>query len=173
MVTALKVTSKSVDNTQRKSAQEMLASIQSWQHWDEIGLVVAKEYYVTSKDFAVALPEYQKFLCLAVMGYEGLGMYSNLVDMLWHGHILTTVLYAEFCTSILGKFVHHIPNTAVMVSEEEWKTCRSCRNCSISCKFCSGGGSGGSKETFIAAYQAAFGPISPVWELSQSDGIAC
>ena len=174
MVTTLNVTGKSVDNTQRKLAQEMLAAIQNWQHWDEIGLVVAKEYDVTSKDFAIALPEYQKFLCLAAMGYEGLGMYSNRVAMLWCAHILSTTLYADFCASVVGKFVHHSPNTVTIKNEEV--PCKICQVCSIRCNVCQSDGmyGKGSKETFVAAYQAIFGPISPIWEeLSEPDAMTC
>lgn len=36
-------------------------------------------------------------------------MPSHAVDEAWHGLILCTARYAEFCTSAYGRFLHHNP----------------------------------------------------------------
>ncbi|MEO0421850.1 MAG: hypothetical protein AAF184_05910 [Pseudomonadota bacterium] len=37
------------------------------------------------------------------------GMYSERADAIWHTHILHTRAYAEFCTEVVGRFIHHTP----------------------------------------------------------------
>ncbi|MFI1401082.1 glycine-rich domain-containing protein [Streptomyces sp. NPDC020681] len=36
---------------------------------------------------------------------------SKLVDIGWHTFILHTVDYADFCERVVGRFVHHVPET--------------------------------------------------------------
>lgn len=38
-----------------------------------------------------------------------IGMPSHAVDEAWHGLILCTARYAEFCTEAYGQFLHHHP----------------------------------------------------------------
>ncbi len=38
-----------------------------------------------------------------------IGMPSHAVDEAWHGFILCTARYAEFCTAAYGTFLHHHP----------------------------------------------------------------
>lgn len=37
------------------------------------------------------------------------GMYSDVVDGVWHQHILFTKDYQSFCSSLFGHFIHHDP----------------------------------------------------------------
>lgn len=41
-----------------------------------------------------------------------IGMPSRAVDEAWHGFILCTVAYAEFCDAAYGRFLHHYPEGA-------------------------------------------------------------
>lgn len=41
-----------------------------------------------------------------------IGMPSHAVDEAWHGFILCTRLYADFCTRAYGRFLHHYPDGA-------------------------------------------------------------
>lgn len=41
-----------------------------------------------------------------------IGMPSHAVDEAWHGLILCTERYAEFCTRAYGRFLHHYPEGA-------------------------------------------------------------
>ena len=34
---------------------------------------------------------------------------SNVIDGIWHAHILHTKLYADFCSRLQGSFIHHEP----------------------------------------------------------------
>ncbi|OQS16970.1 hypothetical protein B0T36_03900 [Nocardia donostiensis] len=38
-----------------------------------------------------------------------IGMPSRAVDEAWHGLILCTEMYAEFCAAAYGRFLHHYP----------------------------------------------------------------
>jgi hypothetical protein len=40
---------------------------------------------------------------------KAIGMPSRAVDEAWHGLILCTVRYSEFCAAAYGKFLHHNP----------------------------------------------------------------
>lgn len=41
-----------------------------------------------------------------------IGMPSHAVDEAWHGFILCTKRYAEFCATAYGRFLHHFPDGA-------------------------------------------------------------
>jgi hypothetical protein len=44
---------------------------------------------------------------LALRNGKAIGMPSRAVDEAWHGLILCTARYSEFCTTAYGKFLHH------------------------------------------------------------------
>jgi hypothetical protein len=46
---------------------------------------------------------------LALRDDQVIGMPSHAVDEAWHGLILCTASYAEFCQSAYGRFLHHHP----------------------------------------------------------------
>lgn len=47
------------------------------------------------------------YLCAAHNGY--LPVPNELVDEVWHSHILFTSDYSAFCNQVAGKFLHHCP----------------------------------------------------------------
>lgn len=91
------------------AADSLLSSIERWDGWDAIQKGAAKEYGIPEWDFYTILPEYQKFMGLIALGYKGLGMWSQKVDLVWHAHILNTQRYENFCRTIIGEMVHHVP----------------------------------------------------------------
>ncbi len=120
----------------RDKALATLDAIKRWPHWDEVFLNCVKESPLTYEAFASAvqagdtsrsafddalvasqmtreeferyLPEYQKYMALC-KHYPGTGMLSTRVDAIWHGHMLVTDRYQEFCDQFIGRFVHHLP----------------------------------------------------------------
>jgi hypothetical protein len=46
-----------------------------------------------------------------------LSMPSVIVDDLWHEWVLHTRDYAEFCDAALGRFLHHVPESAMSVTD--------------------------------------------------------
>lgn len=48
----------------------------------------------------------------SMQGRKMIGMPSRAVDELWHGLILCTAQYAEFCRRAYGDFLHHHPEGA-------------------------------------------------------------
>lgn len=56
-----------------------------------------------------AILEYKKFMYLAAVS-DAMVSPSEIVDVVWHQHLIFTQSYEDFC-SVLGKKVAHIPST--------------------------------------------------------------
>jgi len=56
-----------------------------------------------------AIEEYKKFMYLAATSNQMVSP-SEIVDIVWHQHLIFTQSYKEFC-DILGKKIEHIPST--------------------------------------------------------------
>jgi hypothetical protein len=70
---------------------------------------LARENFWTESFTKLALVEYKKFMYLAATsGY--MVSPSEIVDIVWHQHLIFTQSYQEFC-KILGKQIEHIPST--------------------------------------------------------------
>jgi hypothetical protein len=58
------------------------------------------------------------------MSFKGLrpgvraGMFSDIIDGVWHQHILFTEDYARFGNDIFGFFIHHVPCNVMDLSDE-------------------------------------------------------
>lgn len=53
--------------------------------------------------------ELKRFLIIcAITSDAKIGM-KGPIDKLWHAFILFTKLYAEFCETVAGRFIHHFP----------------------------------------------------------------
>jgi hypothetical protein len=51
--------------------------------------------------------------CAPALGHRRMiGMPSRAVDEAWHGLILCTALYSEFCDKAYGRYLHHHPEGA-------------------------------------------------------------
>ncbi|MFI2282888.1 hypothetical protein [Nocardia beijingensis] len=48
----------------------------------------------------------------AMRDNQVIGMPSHAVDEAWHGFILCTMRYADFCAKAYGRFLHHFPEGA-------------------------------------------------------------
>jgi len=94
---------------EEQTVDTILFRIQQWDGWIAIQKGVAKEYSMPEREFYLILPEYQKFMGLLALGYRGIGMWSQKVDVIWHAHILNTQRYENFCRTIIGEMVHHVP----------------------------------------------------------------
>lgn len=70
---------------------------------------LAKENFWTRNFTDRALSEYRKFMYLAATS-EWMVSPSEIIDQVWHQHLVFTQSYAEFC-SLIGKSVQHIPST--------------------------------------------------------------
>jgi hypothetical protein len=61
--------------------------------------------YFTDK----AVLEYKKFMYLATISKQMVSP-SEIVDIVWHQHLIYTKSYADFC-EVIGKKIHHVPST--------------------------------------------------------------
>src|SRR6478672_9835292 len=52
-------------------------------------------------------------VCCAYRRRAPLGMPSRAVDYAWHSFILDTAAYRDFCERAYGRFLDHIPDTAM------------------------------------------------------------
>lgn len=87
-----------------------------------------------------AVTEFKKYMALFALGYENLGMISDEVDEVWHGFILFTKAYTEFCANVFGRYIHHAPNTS--------RNPQLTRECVLN---------------FTGAYERVFGELHAVW----------
>lgn len=78
---------------------------------EEYGFTIrlAKENYWTKKFTESAILEYKRFMYLAATT-DRMVSPSNIVDKVWHLHLVYTNSYKEFC-NLLGKEIQHIPST--------------------------------------------------------------
>src|SRR5438067_2444784 len=116
-------------------------------------------------------------------------MFSAEVDKSWHTHILNTLRYEEFCITVIGKKIHHMPNLKAVPESKEpdciepgpsckepdpSPSCRepdpnpSCREAPVSSH-----NRTYTVEQFRRAYTSAYGPIpEDVWHLPAADDSA-
>lgn len=66
-----------------------------------------------------AITEYKKFMYLAATS-DYMVSPSEIVDVVWHQHLIFTQSYNEFCT-LLGKNIQHIPSTHNREEAEKFK----------------------------------------------------
>lgn len=70
---------------------------------------LANENYWTKAFTELAILEYRKFMYLAATS-EMMVSPSEIVDTVWHQHLIFTQSYSSFCT-LIGKQIQHIPST--------------------------------------------------------------
>jgi hypothetical protein len=63
----------------------------------------------TAEELNLAEREYRRFLALNLAHPGESIVPCEIVDVVWHGHILDTAAYAEDCERIFGFFLHHFP----------------------------------------------------------------
>lgn len=63
----------------------------------------------TINELDLAEREYRRFLALNIAYPEESIVPCEMVDVVWHGHILDTAAYAGDCEQIFGFFLHHFP----------------------------------------------------------------
>lgn len=109
--------------------------------------LLAKEYIAT------AVAEYRLFLLLQWMNRDSKQILvpTSFADEVWHQHILDTRAYGEFCSRLLGFYLHHITgidpdtpehDTALRNTQElERRQTHKDRNDSYVYGGCGGGGS--------------------------------
>ena len=78
---------------------------------EEYGFTIRliKENFWTKNFADKAILEYKKFMYLAATS-DRMVSPSEIIDKVWHLHLVYTKSYADFCT-ILGKQIQHIPST--------------------------------------------------------------
>lgn len=80
---------------------------------------LAKQNFWT-KDFTLdAIREYKKFMYLAATS-DNMVSPSEIVDVVWHQHLIFTQSYQDFCT-VIGKQVQHVPSTHSRVQFTQFK----------------------------------------------------
>lgn len=161
---------------------KVLARLQDWEHWNIVQQIAEKEYRISKEEFALLLPEYQKFLVLAGTSAQGISMCSARIDLLWHAHLLHTKLYEMCCKKHFGKMLHHVPNLDARVLHEcstpdDICTGKPCGTCTTDPGKCTGGECDtddvkGSLRDFVTRYQGAFRSFPPaVWDLPRAEGV--
>ena len=89
--------------------------------WSEYGFSVrlANENYWTKNFTEKAILEYKKFMYLAATA-DRMVSPSEIIDKVWHQHLIFTKSYQEFC-ALLGKQIQHVPSTHNKEDEFKFK----------------------------------------------------
>ena len=66
-----------------------------------------------------AIIEYKKFMYLAAVS-NAMVSPSEIIDVVWHQHLIYTESYSEFCI-LLGKQIQHIPSTHLPSEKNKYK----------------------------------------------------
>ena len=80
---------------------------------------LADENYWTKNFTAKAILEYKKFMYLAGTS-DFMVSPSEIIDTVWHQHLIYTQSYNDFC-QIIGKNIQHIPSTHNKVDFEKFR----------------------------------------------------
>lgn len=88
----------------------------------DFSLRLAKENVWTEAFTNQAILEYKKFMYLAATS-ELMVSPSEIVDTVWHQHLIFTISYQAFC-EILGKEIQHIPSTHNKADFEKFKSAK-------------------------------------------------
>lgn len=182
---------------EEQTVDAVLFKIQQWDGWSAIQKGAAKEYDMPEQDFYFILPEYQKFMGLIALGYRGIGMWSQKVDLVWHAHILNTQRYENFCRTIIGEMVHHVPCCDMQrlklgpscgepepepscIEPDPGPSCRepdpnpSCKDEDTSSWLADHGQTALTAVTFFKLYTQVYGhvPLPEIWDFTGADGRA-
>lgn len=79
---------------------------------------VMRENSWDNNTWELALKEYNRFLILRKKYPSTILVPNELVDAVWHAHILNTEQYHKDCNRLFGKYLHHVPHLEDNVSEE-------------------------------------------------------
>lgn len=65
---------------------------------------------VSDAMYSWLLLEFKRFLAMNVF-LKSVGMYSSMVDEIWHSALLFSREYQQFCHDLFGEMIHHAPHT--------------------------------------------------------------
>jgi hypothetical protein len=83
---------------------------------------------IEKHNIPLALEEYKRFLSLKQTN-PGVSLSpSELMDAVWHIHILDTKMYAKDCQEIFGRFLHHSPSYGLNELQFENSRLKQARN---------------------------------------------
>ena len=96
-------------------SKELWYKINNFNFYDQAGgeytftVRLAKENYWTINFTKRAMEEYKKFMYLTAITDQIVSP-SEIVDVVWHQHLVYTKLYNDF-SQLVGKQIQHIPST--------------------------------------------------------------
>lgn len=63
--------------------------------------------HMSAEDSLNTIAELENFYTAVKLGIDGEP--SEMIDKAWHAHILNTPMYFNFCKTIFGRYLHHLP----------------------------------------------------------------
>jgi hypothetical protein len=91
---------------------EVIQSIKSLEY------KLTKDNNWTRPEYKEAEEEYIRFLTLRMLHPSVSIAPTELIDTVWHAHILNTEAYHNDCNIMFGKYLHHVPHLEKEASEE-------------------------------------------------------
>ncbi|HLC37619.1 MAG TPA: hypothetical protein VJJ53_02460 [Candidatus Nanoarchaeia archaeon] len=105
--------------------------------------------FKSEEEYNQAFTEFKKYIALIGLVGGELAMASKQVDVVWHQFILFTKQYSVFGDEMLGRYIHHSPETSHTR------------------------GSQNSVSKFIEAYNTHYGILPDIWNVSAKDCEGC
>lgn len=99
---------QTVERTPMTRAERVFAAVMGWDLTHVVGRLV-KEKVGTQEAAEEMVAEYRKFMIVALENPGKECTPSQIVDEVWHAHILYTQDYSHFSEELQGRFIHHNP----------------------------------------------------------------
>lgn len=112
-----------MDERDRQLWEQVLAfNVEEYQFNYGFALRLATENGWSFHFTATAITEYKKFMFLAAISEEMIAP-AEIIDTVWHLHLIYTDSYASFCT-VLGKDIKHIPSRKEVAERGRFEAAR-------------------------------------------------
>ena len=88
--------------------------IMSWDLTQVLRFLINRWKY-EQRQAELLLIEYRRFMIMSVENQEETIPVSDVVDEVWHAHLLFTEDYGAFCQAVVGEYLHHYEEYAPFI----------------------------------------------------------
>ncbi|MEM1312875.1 MAG: hypothetical protein AAGF07_05445 [Patescibacteria group bacterium] len=89
--------------------EQLLEKILDWDLSKVVDFAVKENPTIDKQAILSSEDEYKHFIYLVIVSGTILPVPTQVVDLIWHSHVLHTKDYMSFCDQVAGKFIHHSP----------------------------------------------------------------
>jgi hypothetical protein len=96
-------------NTTVVKNNTLLEKILNWDLSKIVDFAVKENPSVEKEAILSSEQEYKHFVYLMLITGQSLPVPTQVVDLIWHSHVLHTRDYMDFCNQVAGGYIHHTP----------------------------------------------------------------